>query len=995
MLFRQIALISVVAFIFLGVGKNPDRPAAIKSKKTVRDVPPFLKTEEKWVDSVFKSLTPDERLGQLFMIPCYSNRDMVHVREVREAIQRYKIGGLIFMQGGPVRQAKLTNYFQNLSKTPLMISIDGEWGLAMRLDSTPQFPRQMTLGAIQNDSLIYWMGKEIANECKRIGINVNFAPVADVNNNPNNPVIGMRSFGEDKFNVARKASMYMSGMQDYGVLANGKHFPGHGDTDKDSHKTLPSILHGTGRLDSLELYPFRYLFERGLSSVMVAHLFIPAYDSTKNQASTLSKKVVTDLLKNRLGFQGLVFTDALNMKGASAYNAPGAIDAKALLAGNDVLLFSENLNEAFSAIKLALGNNEITQEEIDIRCKKILQAKFWLGLSQNKSIKIKGIYNELNNSMQKALRAKLAEASVTLLRNNNSILPLKLADTLKIATLTIGSSEQNVFNEFVSRYAPVNHFGITHHAGSAARSAITEKLKQYDLILVQVNNTSMKPDNNFGFTSESDAMLQEILKNKKAIVSFLSNPYLLNRIKNLDKAEAVIMGYEDNDFTQKAAAEAIFGAIKVNGKLPVSSGIFPLNTGIETASPVRIQYVNPEQMGIQKKKLDQIDSLAKKGISDKCYPGCRILALKDGKVFYDKSFGNYRYGQSEKVDYHTIYDLASVTKISATALALMRLHGEGKLDVTKKFGDYLPECYGTNKSDLTLCEVMTHQAGLPAWIPFYKKSLTEKGVYRSGYYSENFSEEFPFRVRDGMYVTKTIRDSIINQILKCELKHRGKYLYSDLGYYLHQRIIERLTHQTLDSFLLKNFYLRMGLQTIGYRPYKKFSSGLIAPTENDQEFRRTVLCGDVHDQGAALLGGVAGHAGLFSNANDLAVVMQMLLNKGKYGGDQFLDSNSVKLFAWKNYFPENRRGLCFEKPEPNRNKNGPVTEECSLESFGHSGFTGTFVWADPKNQLVYIFLSNRVYPDAGSNKLFASGIRPKIHKLLYEAVADLKPPFGN
>ncbi|MFN5183162.1 MAG: serine hydrolase domain-containing protein [Bacteroidota bacterium] len=388
-----------------------------------------------------------------------------------------------------------------------------------------------------------------------------------------------------------------------------------------------------------------------------------------------------------------------------------------------------------------------------------------------------------------------------------------------------------------------------------------------------------------------------------------------------------------------------------------------------------------------------MDSIAEKGIRDRCYPGCRILAIKDGKVFLDKSYGNFTYGNSDNVDENTVYDLASVTKISGTALALMKLHGEGKLDINKTFGDYLSECNGTNTSALRLCEVMTHQSGLPAWIPFYKSSLTDKGVYKPGYYSERQSKDYPFRVRDGMFALSTIRDTILYQVMNCKLKGRGKYLYSDLGYYLHQRIIEKATSQSLDSFLMVKFYRRMGLQTIGYTPHRRLSKDQIAPTENDQEFRKALLCGDVHDQGAALMGGVAGHAGLFSNANDIAVIMQMLLNKGVYGGERFLDSNTVKLFAWKNYFPSNRRGLCFEKPDLDRKKEGPVTSEASMESFGHSGFTGTFVWADPSNQLIYVFLSNRVHPNAESNKLAASHIRPKIHKLLYEAIEDLNPPY--
>lgn len=985
--FFPLSLLVFSAFSFIGLKQVTDPPPAKK------ETPAFLLTEEKWVDSVFTSLTPDERLGQLFMIPAYSNKDMKHVREVREIIEKYKIGGLIFMQGGPMREAKLTNYYQGLSKTPLMIAIDGEWGLAMRLDSTPHFPRQMTLGAIQDDSLIYYMGKEIALECKRMGIHVNFAPVADVNNNPNNPVISMRSFGEDKYMVARKAEMYMRGMQDNGVLANGKHFPGHGDTDKDSHKTLPSILHNTERLDTLELYPFNYLFERGLGSIMVAHLYIPAYDSTKNQASTLSKKVVTDLLKKKLGFQGLIFTDALNMKGASEFNAPGVVDAKALLAGNDVLLFSENVEKAIEEIRKAIAAGEIKQEEIDERCKKILKAKYWCGLNKKPVVRNKNLYEDLNNPRQDLLRMKLAEASMTLLQNKNEMIPLKALDTLKIASVSLGVEDKNTFCHFLSKYGPVDHFGVAHDAKQKIRDTIFSRLKNYNLVIVQVNRSIGNPEKNFGFSAASDSLLQKILASKKTIVTFFTNPYLLGRIANLDKAEAVLMAYEYSGYSQKAAAEVIFGGIEVSGKLPVSSGIFSRGSGIDIKQAVRIQYTSPFALGIEKKNLAQIDSIALKGIKDKCYPGCRIIALKNGKVFYDKSFGTYKYEGADSVNENSVYDLASVTKIAASAVALIKLHGDGKLDVTKTLEDYLPEVKASDKGSLVLSDILTHQSGLQAWIPLYNGSVLKKGIYKPGYYTTKPDPRHRLRVAEGMFTLNTMPDTIFKQILKSELKEKGRYVYSDLGYYFHKRIIEKSYNTTLDSFLTRNFYSKLGLQTMMYKPYRKIPYTQIAPTEYDRAFRKVQVWGDVHDPGAALMGGVAGHAGLFSNAADLAVIMQMLMNKGVYGGERYLDSNSVKLFAWKNFVEGNRRGLCFEKPETDGKKESPVTRECSAESFGHSGFTGTFAWADPKNGLVYVFLSNRVYPDAKENKLAKSGIRGKIHKIFYEAVEAAKPVY--
>jgi beta-N-acetylhexosaminidase len=448
--------------------------AFVIHKPQPKTEPDFLKLESRWVDSVFNSLNSDQRLAQLFMVAAYSNKDMKHVREIRELIENYHIGGLIFMQGGPLREAKLNNYYQRLSKTPLLISIDGEWGLAMRLDSTPKYPRQMTLGAIKNDSLIFEMGKQIARECKRMGIHVNFAPVADVNNNPLNPVIGMRSFGENKYKVAQKAVMYMKGLQAEGVMANGKHFPGHGDTDSDSHKTLPIISACKERMDSLELYPFKQLFDQGLSSIMVAHLFVPCYDTTKNTASTLSPYIVQDLLKKQLGFQGLIFTDALNMKGVAKFYEPGMVDVKALLAGNDVLLFAENVPKAIEQIKIAVSNGQITQEEIDARCKKILKAKFWCGLNNTQYVNPKNLVKDLNSTASDILNTKLSEASITLLKNDHHILPLKKLDSLKIIEISIGDKSENAFSETINRYSKIAHLGIEHDASKKDRD---QKLK--------------------------------------------------------------------------------------------------------------------------------------------------------------------------------------------------------------------------------------------------------------------------------------------------------------------------------------------------------------------------------------------------------------------------------------------------------------------------------------------------------------------------------------
>ena len=969
--FYFLPLVVILAFM------PPDEP----TKKE----PDFLKLESRWVDSVFNSLNSDQRLAQLFMVAAYSNRDMKHVREIRELIEKYHIGGLIFMQGGPLREAKLNNYYQHLSKTPLLISIDGEWGLAMRLDSTAKYPKQMTLGAIKNDSLIFEMGKQIAKECKRLGIHVNFAPVADVNNNALNPVIGMRSFGENKFNVAKKAIMYMRGLQAEGVMANGKHFPGHGDTDSDSHKTLPTINHSKERIDSIELYPFKRLFDEGLSSIMVAHLFVPNLDSTKNRATTLSPYIVNDLLKKQLGFQGLVFTDALNMKGVASFYEPGIVDVKALLAGNDVLLFAENVPKAIEQIKIAVTNSLITQDEIDERCKKILKAKFWCGLNNNQFVNPKNLVEDLNSVASQALNHKLAEASVTLLKNDQSILPLKNLDALKIIEISIGDKSENSFSETLNKYSKIDHLGIEHDASKKEQDSLLSAIKNYDLVILQLNKTTYKPETNFGCSASSIELISTICNTKQTILCLFSNPYLINKLQGIDKASAILNLYENNVFSQEAAANAIMGAITVNGTLPVSTNLFKAGTGIEIKKTIRVQYVIPEQIGISSHQLLQIDSIAKMGIKENAFPGCQIMGIKDGKVFYQKNFGHQTYEpNSEKVTNQTIYDLASLTKILASSLALMKLSELKLFDYEKHLNYYFPELTSTDKSGILYKDMLTHQSGLPAWLPFWQKTVDKKNEHKTGYYSDGYSEQFPVQVAKGLYVIKDFNDSIYNQIISCKMEETCKYVYSDIGYYFSKLLIEKLTKTPLNAYVQSKFYkpLNLGLT---YLPLSVYSEQQIAPTENDTKFRKQLLRGYVHDQGAALMGGVGGHAGLFGNANDVGILMQMLLNNGKYAGQTILDSSIIKQYT-RSHFSDNRRGLCFDKPEFDDKKDSPVIKECSLKSFGHSGFTGTFAWADPENGLIFVFLSNRVYPNADENKLVKLGIRGKIHRVLYDAI---------
>jgi len=951
--------------------------------------PVFVKSENRWVDSIMQTLTPDQRIAQLFMVAAYSDIKKQKPEEIKKLIKKYKIGGLIFFQGGPVRQAQLTNYYQSISKVPLLISIDGEWGLAMRLDSTVEFPRQMTLGAIQNDSLIYEMGKEIARECKRIGIHVNLAPVVDINNNPLNPVISNRSFGEDKYNVTRKSFMYMKGLQDEGVLACAKHFPGHGDTESDSHKTLPTINSSKERMDTLELYPFKELINKGLGSMMVAHLFIPAYDTTANQASTLSKNVVTDLLKNQLQFKGLVFTDALNMKGVSKFYKPGEVDVKALLAGNDVLLFSEDIPKAIAEIKKAIARGDISQQEIDDRCKKILEAKQWVGLNHYEPIKLKNLYNDLHNINAELINRRLTEQSITILQNKDNLIPLKNLEQLKIASLSIGYKRINAFQKMLCNYAPIVHFGIDRNAGKETVDSILKQLANYNLVIINIDSTNNSPAKNFGLSQQSVDVLKAVMRNHKVIVNVSANPYILPKLDSLQYADAVIMSYEDNNYTGSLSAQLIFGGISSKGKLPVTaSPYFRIGSGMETQAPIRFKYTIPEELNIDSKNLSRIDSIAIKGIKEKAYPGCQVFVAKDGKVIYQKSFGYHTYEKKMPVKNDDLYDLASITKIAASIASIMKLVDEHKINIDNTLGYYLPYLKGTNKEDLIIREVLAHQAGLKDWIPFYLRTMDKKGDYKPGIYSITQSDSFPFRVAEKLYMNKNYADTMMMRIIDSPVSEKHKYKYSDLGYYLMQKIIEDQTKTTLNEYVKNSFYNPLGLPTMGYRPRERFSLDRIVPTEDDKKFRKQLVHGDVHDYGAAMLGGVGGHAGLFSDANDLAVMMQMYMQKGEYGGRRYIDSLTLKEFTKCQYCVtnNNRRAVGFDKPETNKEKDNPVCDCVSYLSFGHSGFTGTLAWADPEKQIVYVFLSNRVYPDVESNKLVKLGIRTAIQEVIYDAV---------
>lgn len=966
-------------------------PQQINKFEFAKD-PAFLNdTNSKWVDSVFKTLTPEERIGQLFMVAAWSNKDKKHETEISELIKTQKVGGLIFMQGGPVRQVNLTNRYQRESQVPLLIGMDAEWGPVMRIDSCINFPHQMQLGAMDDDSLVYWYGVEMARQCSLLGVNVSFSPVADVNNNPNNPVIGTRAFGENRYDVAEKAIMYSNGLQDNHILACGKHFPGHGDTDSDSHKTLPVINATRARLDSLELYPFRELIASGVGSMMVAHLSIPALDTTANQATTLSKYVVDTLLKQEMHFKGLVITDALNMKGVSKYYGPGDVDVKALVAGNDVILFSGDVPKAIALILEAITKGEITQAEIDARCKKVLATKKWCGLNKRKKLATKGLYEALNDRSATWMCRMVAEASMTLLNNKNSLVPIMNLETHKIASVSVGSTKTCMFQERIAMYAPVNPFAIAYDAKQDSLASLITQLADNDIVILAIQKVSQRPANNYGGLSDiPDKLIDTLLKlNKKVVAVMFGSPYALNEIKRVEECDVVLQAYEDRDYIEDIAVQALFGGISIQGNLPVTLNGWKGQTGITTAAPTRLKYTMPEEVGFSPAALKRIDSIINKGITDKAYPGCQVFAAKDGKVFLMKSYGHFTYAKSHAVNNMDLYDIASVTKIMASAPSLMKMVDDSTLNLNERLGKYLPSVRGTNKDSMIIRNMMTHTAGLPAWIPFFERTIDANGVWDKKVYSKVRTDSFPFYVAPGMWIQAHYHDTIYKRINECKVNADHKYLYSDLGYYYMKAIIEEENDMLESEYVMKQFYRPLGLPTMGYQPRLRFASARCAPTENDTKWRKQQLQGDVHDQGAAMLGGIGGHAGVFSNANDVGVMMQLYLNGGTYGGKRYFQSETVADFTGYQ-LKDCRRGVCFDKPDQDPKKGDAASESTSCASFGHQGFTGTQAWADPETGLVFVFLSNRVYPDTEPNKLAKEGIRGKVMEELVVGIKNSK-----
>ena len=1075
----------------------------ISIKIVAQKQPDFLTQYNKeWVENTMKTMTIDEKIGQLLMPRGNYSGKGYDPQKLLKWVKDYHLGGIVFFAGQPSVQAQITNDLQAVSKIPLFIGEDFEWGVAMRLDSTVRFPYQMALGAMTgNEDLIERMGREVGRQCNRLGVHINYAPVVDVNNNPNNPVINFRSFGEDKINVTRKALAYMRGMQSQKLITSAKHFPGHGDTGVDSHFDVPLISHDKKRLNDIELYPYKELIKNGLSGIMTAHLAIPALDSTKNLASTMSPKIITDLLKKELGFQGLVFTDAMDMEGAVKYFPHGQAIVKAILAGNDVIETFEDVPTAFNAVKKAFTEGVIKEADLDVKVRKILMAKSYVGLDKYKPIKIEGLIQDLNPIESDLLNRLFVESFLTLVKNQNDILPLKDL-TQKIAVVSIDANGETPFQKMAANYTTIDGFSIPINATDSAIQKVVKSTENHDIIIVGINLQNIRPSAKYGITESNQKALAALTKSGKCIVAIFGNAYTLDKFSSINEAKSIVMSYQWTSYTEEATAQAIFGAIPFQGHLPVSvNQNYPGGMGIMTKSMGRLSYGIPEMVGIDSRIINRnIDSVVQVGLREKAYPGAVVQVAKDGRVIFQKNYGFHTYEDALKgthnastISYQVdnkndvmdekvknpsagnskpetrnsilknteggvkmtdLYDLASVTKISTSALAVMQLMSENKFDLNKTFADYYPDFANSNKANLKFKDMLTHKAGLRAWIPFWqncidsvetvknslftsvgtpmvkekyaknfklsffqrlfggKKKLnakiaqairTDKNLWKETFtpaslkwlpntFSNTQSNDFTIPITDNLWLHKDYSKTIFNDIKDSPLKPEQGYVYSDLHYYTYPSMMAKITGMEWETYLKKT-YKAIGANSLTYNPLRFYDKSQIVPTEYDSFFRKTLIHGRVHDEGGAMLNGISGHAGLFGNANDLMKLMQLYLQKGTYGGQQFIKPEVVD-YCTQYQFPENpkatsaeknRRGIAFDKLDFDKKiSNGP--RSASAESYGHSGFTGTFTWIDPKYNLVYVFLSNRVYPTRDNGKISSLNIRTEVGEGIYRSL---------
>jgi len=939
-----------------------------------------LSEKEQFINDKLSAMSLDEKIGQLIIIASDANSDGSYSKKIASSINNVKVGGICFFKGTSQAIIDLNKTYSAASKTPLLFCIDGEWGLSMRLTDAVTFPRQLALGASNSEDLVYQMGKNIAQQSSALNIHINFAPSIDININPRNPVIGTRSFGEDKDKVARLGWAYLRGMQENGITGSIKHFPGHGDTETDSHKGLPVINHTKAFIDSVDSYPFRYCIDKGAQIVMVGHLDVPAIGGKDALPASINKDIITNYLKKELGFNGLVITDAMNMGGIGGKYINGEAEVRALIAGVDILLMPKDEAKALSAIKQAIKDGRLTQKDIEDKCRKVLALKYDLGVFENKDKKAQLPDEEILNQA-KNINDQLSRKIITLVKNESNTLPIIDRRHKKVALVCLGTNDVTNLESQARRY---NNCSIYRVEDNSSTYLLEKKLEGTDYVVAVVcGGANESAKTNYGVSNATINNLKHLQSNHKVILALFANPYTLSSFKDMDNISSILVAYQNMPCLQKALGDALFGKLNPCGSLPVSASKYKLGTSM-CYSVESLKLIGCVDAQMNPEYFHRIDSIANRGVKLGAYPGCQIVVMHNNKIAYAKSYGYLTYDSVVPVTNNTIYDIASVSKIMGTTLAMMKLYDQNKYNLNDSLSHFLPYLSGSNKNGVTIKEALSHNARLQPGLAFYKYSM-KGGTFDTSIYSTNPTDkENYFLVCRNLYIKKSYRDVMLKEIALSNLLPTYGYTYSDLGFILLGDMVQRISKMPLNAFMEKNFYSPMSLRHISYSPLTHFPIRNIAPTEYDHYFRNIQLKGTVHDPASAMMGGIAGHAGIFANATDIAALCQMLANGGIYKGRRYISEATINTFNTR-YF-SSRRVLGFDKQVFHPSEaTSPCSIYASQESFGHTGFTGTYFWVEPKEKLVFVFLSNRIYPSASNSKLSKYHIRTHIHNLIYES----------
>lgn len=930
--------------------------------------------KKQWVDSVYNSLSLEEKIAQLFIN--WVSPEQSDFEEIKKLVEVNKIGGLIFSIGTTKTHIDWLNKFQSISKTPLLVTMDAEWGPSQRLSDVFAHPWNMTLGAIQDNELVKSISKRMAEQNKALGINYNFSPSVDVNNNSKNPIIGNRSFGEDPDNVYRKAKAYIMGHKEAGVFTSVKHFPGHGDTDKDSHKTLPVISGNIERLNKVELYPFKKLIEDGVvESVMTAHLSVPSLD--KRFPSSLSKKTINDLLINEYNFTGITVTDALDMKGV-LQDPKINVDLRAFEVGNDIILMSTDVSKGIKLIEERLKKGKISMDRLSNSVKKILSLKARSNLDNLRKISSKTILNKVNTSKDTLLYSRAMESAITLLKNKSYSLPL--TDNKKYLHVSFGNDSDYLLNK-LNKYVDVDSYNSKDY------NQLFQKTK-YDAIIISYHGSSNSPYASNIIPSAISQVIEKIAENNSVVLSLFLNPYGLNSFKKIDGFDSIVIGYQNNMISQEIMADLLTGNRSFKGKLPVSNNFFEVNFGISTNKKNILGFSRPTYEGFDNRKLSELDSIANSAIDSMMAPGIQILVSRKGKIVYNKSFGYHTYDKVNKLENNHIFDLSSITKILATMPLVIQEYEMGNISLDTKLKDLFPKKKLADKGEITIKEMLSHYARLTPWIPFYEETLNNKEKPRSRFYKSNLRSSFNTPVTENLFLKNNYREKIFKSIIDSDLIEKLEFKYSDLPFYFLKFWFEDIYNKPLDLIAKERIFNKLNLERTMFNPYKYLSLDEIVPSEKDDFFRYSKLHGYVHDEGAAMLGGVSGHAGLFSNSYEVAVILQTMIQGGSYDNKKIFESETFDIFNTCYYCEfENRSGVGFDKPQI-EGKHGSTFGGVSKNSFGHYGYTGSMAWADPDEEIIFVFLSNRTFPTRENTLLQTSNIRTRSQEIIYKSIID-------